>query len=78
VGSDGVVILQTYYFAVNPWTVDVWDAMGCERITSAGIGNEQQAIWKRSQLPADVWEAIRKKSPADCSAIQREMSEKKK
>lgn len=77
-GSDGVGILQTYYFAVNPWTGDVWDAMGCKRITSPAIEKEQEAIWKRSQLPADVREAIRKKSPADCSAIQREMREKKK
>jgi hypothetical protein len=76
--SNGVGVLQTYYFAVNPWTGDVWDAMACRRITSPTIEKEQEAIWKRSQLSVDVREAIRKKSPADCSAIQREMHEKKK
>ncbi len=69
-GNDngGVSVLQTYYFAVNPWTGDVWDAMGCTRITSLAIQNEQESISKRYRLPAEVQEAIRNKSPADCSA----------
>jgi hypothetical protein len=76
VGTDGVGVLQTWYFAVNPWTGDVWDAMGCTRITSPTIQNEQESIWKRSQLPAEVREAIRNKSPADCSANQRQNDKK--
>src|SRR5260370_41672409 len=29
------------YFAVNPWTGDVWDLGGCKRITSSAIEKEQ-------------------------------------
>jgi hypothetical protein len=78
IGKDGVGIAQTYYFAVNPWTGDVWDAMACKRITSTAIEKEQEAIWKQSDLPTAIREAIRKKSPADCTTIQREMNRKKK
>lgn len=64
---QGVGVLETHYLAVNPWTGDVWDAMGCERITSPAFAKEQDAIWRRSKLPNDVRLAIRDKAPADCS-----------
>ena len=66
------------YFAVNPWTGDVWDAMGCTRITSPTLLKEQEAIWRRSQLPAEVRKAIRDKYPADCSASQGKVNDAKK
>lgn len=62
--ADGLLV--TYYFAVNPWTGDVWDAMGCKRITSPAMEKAQESISKRSRLPAKGWEALRQKSPA-CS-----------
>lgn len=62
-----------YFFAVNPWTGDVWDAMACKRITSPVIEREQEAIWKRSLLPTEAREALHEKSPA-CSAMERKMS----
>ncbi len=71
-------VLLTYYFAVNPWTGDVWDAMGCKRITTQEIQKEQEAIWKRSGIPSEAREALRNKSPADCSAYMGTSGEKKK
>jgi hypothetical protein len=58
------------YFAVNPWTGDVWDVMGCRRITSPAIEKEQESIWKRSRLAPGAKETLREKSPA-CSAAER-------
>ena len=67
VDRDGLGVIQTYYFAVNPCTGDVWDAMACSRVTSRTIQQEQQLIWQRSHLPAEVRQTIRDKTPADCS-----------
>ena len=39
------------YYAVNPWTGDVWDVMGCKRISSPAIQAEQRSILKRSTYP---------------------------
>lgn len=61
------------YFAVNPWTGDVWDIMGCKRITSPAIEKEQDAIWKRSQIAPEAKGTLQEKSPA-CSAIELKMS----
>lgn len=61
--------LLTYYFAVNPWTGDVWDAIGCERITSPAIEREQESILKRLGLPRDAQEILQTKSPA-CSDME--------
>lgn len=66
---NGVSVLQTHYLAVNPWTGDVWDAMGCEMITSSALQKEQNFIWKRSGLPADAKLPLHDKSPASCSLI---------
>jgi hypothetical protein len=69
VGSDGVGILLTHYFAVNPWNGDVWEGIECMRITSPAIQKVQKSIWKRSRIPDQARDAIRDKSPADCSNI---------
>ncbi|MGO9096627.1 MAG: hypothetical protein ACLQGV_15570 [Bryobacteraceae bacterium] len=63
-------LLITYYLAVNPWNGEVWDAMGCKRITSPQIQKEQEAIWKRSRLPDEARKALHEKSPACCSEIE--------
>ena len=55
--------LQTYYFAVNPWTGDVWDGIACTRITSPKIQREQESIWKRSGLPEEARKPLTNKSP---------------
>jgi len=64
-GEGGVLL--TYYFAVNPWTGDVWDAMACKRITTREVQKDQEAIWARSGIPSEAREALRERSPADCS-----------
>jgi hypothetical protein len=67
VATEGVGVLQTYYFAVNPWTGDVWDAIACSRITSPTLKKEQELILlKRSYLSLEKREALSNKSPG-CS-----------
>jgi len=51
------------YFAVNPWTGDVWDVMGCRRIVSPELEKEQDAIWARSPLRTEARSVLREKSP---------------
>jgi hypothetical protein len=68
--GDGVSVLQTYYLAVNPWTGDVWDAIGCSRITSPAIQKEQKNLRNRSKLSAEVWEFIHGRTPAGCSELK--------
>ena len=46
--------IESRYFAVNPWTGDVWDPIACTRITSPTIKRKQEAIWKSAKLP-DEW-----------------------
>ena len=58
------------YFAVNPWTGDVWDVIGCERITSPTLQKAQESIWKQSHLLPEAKGTLHEKSPA-CSAIER-------
>lgn len=62
---DGSPIF-TVYFAVNPRTGDVWDVMGCERITSAALEKEQESIFRRSGLTPTAAKAFRAKSPLCC------------
>jgi len=64
--GEGDSVLRPFFFAVNPWSGDVWDAMGCVRITSPAIEKEQELIWRRSRLPNEVRETIRNKAPG-CS-----------
>jgi len=52
------------HYAVNQWTGDVWDAMGCKRLTSPSVRRFQNAIRKRSGLPAEEYKRLRGKTPA--------------
>ncbi len=52
------------YFAVNPWTADVWDAMACTRITSPTIKRKQDEIWKSSKLPDEARHVLQARAPA--------------
>jgi hypothetical protein len=56
------------YFAVNPWTGDVWDINACKQITSPVLARQQEAIWKRSKLMREAESTLHAKSPA-CSSI---------
>jgi hypothetical protein len=67
--TDGRPAL-TWGFAVNPWNGDVWNVMECSRVTSPAIEREQEAIWKRSGLPADAREPLRHKHPGECPQIR--------
>src|SRR5580658_1182521 len=52
------------YYAVNRWTGDVWDVMGCKRISSPAIRREQESIWRRSRLAPEARGTIQETSPA--------------
>jgi len=51
------------YFAVNPWTGDVWDAGLCERVISADIKTRQEQIRKRTKLKKEDFEKMHNKRP---------------
>jgi len=59
----------TFYFAVNPWNGEVWDAKNCKRITSPSLEEEQKTIWKRSALPEEARVPLHSRMPAECIAI---------
>jgi hypothetical protein len=62
VPSMGIVAMR--YFAVNPWTGDVWDPFGCTRITSPEMKRKQDEIWKSSKLPAEARQVLEARAPA--------------
>lgn len=62
--SPTVGTMQTWHFAVNPWTGDVWDAIACTRITSTTIKRKQEEIWKSSKLPDEARQALQARAPA--------------
>ena len=51
------------YFAVNPWTGDVWNAAGCEHPTSKSIEKLQQEIRRRSHFKRGEYTRLRAKKP---------------
>lgn len=51
------------YFAVNPWTGDVWDANGCTRYTSKELNVAQKAIRKRSRIEGQDYSRLRARRP---------------
>jgi hypothetical protein len=51
------------YFAVNPWTGDVWNAAGCEHPTSKSIEKLQQEIRRRSHFKREEYERLRARKP---------------
>ena len=56
--------IEMRYFAINPWTGDVWDATACTRITSAAIKRTQDEIWKSSRLPDEARRVLEARAPA--------------
>ncbi len=75
--SSSVGPLEMRYFAVNPWTGDVWDPFGCTRITSPAIKRKQDEIWKSSKLPDEARHVLQERAPA-CTPGKPEPREKKK
>jgi hypothetical protein len=69
--------LEMRYFAVNPWTGDVWEPFGCTRITSPTIKRKQDEIWKASKLPDEARQILQARTPA-CTPAKPEPREKKK
>jgi hypothetical protein len=51
------------YFAVNPWTGDVWNSAGCEHVTSRPLEKLQQVIRKRSHLKKEEYARLGAKKP---------------
>jgi hypothetical protein len=51
------------YFAVNPSTGDVWNAAGCERLTSRSVKKLQQSIRKRFHFKREEYTSLRSKRP---------------
>jgi hypothetical protein len=60
--DDGRIEMR--YFAVNPWTGDVWDAMACTRVTSPTIKRTQDEIWRSSKLPDEARHVLEARAPA--------------
>jgi hypothetical protein len=73
--------IQPRYFAVNPWTGDIWDTNACTRITSPTIKRKQEAIWKSTKksakLPEEARHVLQARSPA-CTPANPERSPEKK
>lgn len=69
--------IEMRYFAVNPWTGDVWDSTTCTRITSLRIKRKQEEIWKSSKLPDEARQVLQDRSPA-CKPAKPERNPEKK
>jgi hypothetical protein len=69
--------IEMRYFAVNPWTGDVWEPFGCTRITSPTIERKQDEIWKSSKLPDEARHVLQARAPA-CTPAKPERTEKQK
>ncbi len=55
------------YFAVNPWTGDVWNSAGCEHLTSKSLRKLQNDIRRRLHFGAGDYAKLRAKRPV-CGA----------
>jgi hypothetical protein len=75
--SSSVGPLEMRYFAVNPWSGDVWEPFGCTRITSPTLKRKQDEIWKSSKLPDEARQVLQARAPA-CTPGKPEPREKKK
>jgi len=51
------------YYAVNPWTGDVWDVNACKRLESGRLRREREDIRRRSGISKDAYSELRKKKP---------------
>ncbi len=75
VPSMGTVAMR--YFAVNPWTGDVWEPFGCTRMTSPTIRRKQEEIWKSSRLPDEARPVLAARTPACTPATKEGRREQK-
>lgn len=50
-------------FAVNPWTGDVWDVGGCDRVSLPSIRRQQEGIRKRFQITKKEYARLQAKKP---------------
>ena len=75
--SSPVGPLEMRYFAVNPWTGDVWEPFGCTRITSPTIKRKQDQIWKGSKLPDEARLVLQERAPA-CTPAKSERGQEKR
>ena len=57
-------------FAVNPYSGDVYNADGCEGITSTSLKRIQESIRRRSPLTSEQYRKARRKRPI-CGATAR-------
>jgi hypothetical protein len=64
--------IEMRYFAVNPWTGDVWDSIACTRITSPTIKRTQDEIWRSSRLPDEARHVLQARAPA-CTPAKPEL-----
>ena len=51
------------YFAVNPWTGDVWDFNACKHLESRSLKKLQDGIRKKSGIGRSMYLKLRTKSP---------------
>jgi hypothetical protein len=51
------------YFAVNPWTGDVWNAASCVRLTSPSITKIQEEIRTRFKITKESYSDLQKRKP---------------
>ena len=51
------------FFAVNPWTGDVWNIDRCSRIISSELKKEQESILERSGMSALAATTLRERPP---------------
>ena len=58
---EGILVMD--YFAVNPWTGDVWDSGVCSRITSPTIRRKQDELWKAAKLPDRARQILQRRVP---------------
>ena len=51
------------YYAVNPWTGDVWDVSGCKRLDSETLRKRRDAIRRESGVSKAAFARLRDKRP---------------
>ena len=51
------------YFAVNPWTGDVWETNACQKISSPAMKKIQEAVWKKSKLLPEAEGTLHERAP---------------
>jgi len=51
------------YYAVNPWTGDVWDVSGCKRLDSEVLRKRRDDIRHESGVSKSVFSRLRNRKP---------------